>query len=550
MTVSNEDTRTIVNGGFRELRAGNGYYIDKTALIDAVLGSGRRVFHFSRPTGFGKSLSLDMLDAYLDSRHAGGPDLFDGLEVKRLRPDDPEKGSYTVVRLSLEGLWNRDRDGFISMLGRRMADVYARFPELGSSVRLDGREASYYIRIASGSADEEDLGASLLNLTRMLEKEHGRRVVLLVDDCDDTVYRAESPDQRSEAASLLSRILSTALGDDPSLKLAALAGISPADACPVLDNVRIDGILDPGLGEFWGFTEEEVGRACADFGDADRLREAEEWYGGYVFSGAESCRPRSVMGYLERGFGTGTCRGDDRILETMYGTTTLGDFVQTAELISGGSFDTALGSPASWRADRASLYSLMAAAGYLRAVPAEGREGCFTVSFPNKEVRAVMRSTVERMAPIMTADLDGFLKAFNKDDAVATERIMGELLIFKSRWDLADGMPYEIVPLTILYSIADRCTFRFRDEAKEKGRVAIFMTAKDPGLINIIWEIRADPTGKWLRTEAGRALGRIRTRTSYVGMKGTALMYGISFSERTACIRYHDLTMPKMSLDF
>ena len=46
------------------------YYVDKTALIDGILGlKGTKVTLFSRPRGFGKTLNLSMLDAYLNMEY-------------------------------------------------------------------------------------------------------------------------------------------------------------------------------------------------------------------------------------------------------------------------------------------------------------------------------------------------------------------------------------------------------------------------------------------------------------------------------------------------
>ena len=49
---------------FKELRDGGGYYVDKTSLISDILDSNlTKVFLYTRPRRFGKSLNLSMLDA-------------------------------------------------------------------------------------------------------------------------------------------------------------------------------------------------------------------------------------------------------------------------------------------------------------------------------------------------------------------------------------------------------------------------------------------------------------------------------------------------------
>lgn len=64
---------------FTKVRDLDLYYVDKTELIDSILNdTGTKVFLFTRPRRFGKSLNLSMLDAYLNIRYKGNK-WFDGL---------------------------------------------------------------------------------------------------------------------------------------------------------------------------------------------------------------------------------------------------------------------------------------------------------------------------------------------------------------------------------------------------------------------------------------------------------------------------------------
>ena len=93
----------IGNSDFKKLRDRNGYYVDKTALIDAMRRKERDVYLFTRPRRFGKTLNLSMLDAYFNEKYAGNA-WFDGLRISELIPDDPRKNSCTVVFLSMKDL--------------------------------------------------------------------------------------------------------------------------------------------------------------------------------------------------------------------------------------------------------------------------------------------------------------------------------------------------------------------------------------------------------------------------------------------------------------
>ena len=48
----------------KKIREENGYYVDKSALIDELLRKKKEVYLFTRPRRFGKSMAENMLTAY------------------------------------------------------------------------------------------------------------------------------------------------------------------------------------------------------------------------------------------------------------------------------------------------------------------------------------------------------------------------------------------------------------------------------------------------------------------------------------------------------
>jgi Predicted AAA-ATPase len=58
---------------FRKLREGAYHYVDKSALIEEVLGAGAEVILLPRPRRFGKTLNLSMLRYFLEKSPEGWP---------------------------------------------------------------------------------------------------------------------------------------------------------------------------------------------------------------------------------------------------------------------------------------------------------------------------------------------------------------------------------------------------------------------------------------------------------------------------------------------
>ena len=92
-------------------------YIDKTSYLKSLLTSAVEVFHFLRPHGFGKTLSLRMLSTFLEMNYENPEDrsrqenLFKDLKVykENRKLCDEYMGRYPVISLSL-----KDTEGQIS----------------------------------------------------------------------------------------------------------------------------------------------------------------------------------------------------------------------------------------------------------------------------------------------------------------------------------------------------------------------------------------------------------------------------------------------------
>ena len=169
---------------FKELRDGGGYYVDKTSLISDILDSNlTKVFLYTRPRRFGKSLNLSMLDAYLNMEYAGNT-WFDGLYISEERPDDPLKNSSPVIYLNMKDLNMDSYVGFLNSLRKKISTLYSRFRYLDDSPKLDPLYLDRYRMLYREASDDEDLANSMRYLCEMLEMHHGRRSVILVDEYD------------------------------------------------------------------------------------------------------------------------------------------------------------------------------------------------------------------------------------------------------------------------------------------------------------------------------------------------------------------------------
>lgn len=534
MWKRSNDERPIMIGMdfFDRIREEGGYYVDKTALIDRLLER-KGVYLFTRPRRFGKTLNLTMIDAYFNVRYRGNT-WFDGLRISELRPDDPMKNSFIVITLSMKDLKTNSYEDYLWKLGRKIGDIYDSFLELECSEKVSSGQRTSYRDISMISADEKTLQLSLLDLTRMLEAEYGRKVILLIDEYDNAVNEAGTEELRRKILDFMSEFLSPAMKSNTSLAFAVVTGvmqIAKASIFSGLNNLYVNSVFDRGFDEYWGFTENEVRKLCADFGDESKFEKAKEWYDGYRFGIMDVYNPWSVLNYVKAEFDAKpywSNTSSNSILHTMYENVDLSRFGTLLDIYDDGievDLDTTVTYADSLFSERV-MYSVMVMTGYLKAVHVAGDS--YVISIPNGEVRRIVSKMLSDDVGAESKGFREFSNAVLKGDVDSMEKLLGEILCQGSYLNLKDESCYELVVMTVLYSIAS--DYRIRTESERgNGRVDIILEPKHPGIVLIIIELKKSAEEKDLEADARAGLRQIHEKRYYLGMKGTILLYGISF---------------------
>ena len=546
MWKRSNDERPIMIGMdfFDRIREEGGYYVDKTALIDRLLER-KGVYLFTRPRRFGKTLNLTMIDAYFNVRYKGNT-WFDGLRISELRPDDPMKNSCTVLLLFMKDLMAGTFEAFLDGMRQKISELCKSFAELSESDRQDPADRSLFRRLKSGIASEADLRCSLSLITRMLSVEHDRKVVLLIDEYDNAVNEAGSEDMRKKVLEFMSVFLSSALKSNPSLAFAVVTGvmqIAKASIFSGLNNLYVNSVFDEGFDEYWGFTENEVRRLCADFGDESRFEEAREWYDGYRFGSADVYNPWSVLNYVDSGFKAKSYWSNtatNRFLDRLFRRADMSSMERLIDLEGSGIRERLKTSISYEEADifEDSLYTVMAMTGYLKVVPEEN--DVFRLSVPNSEIRILMAARMESLVRFDPGSYQDFCNAVLKGRIDDIETILGKILRQGSYWNLRDEVSYELVIMTILYGIAGSYDVSTESEAGN-GRVDIILKPKRPGIVPMIVELKKTAEEKDLEADARAGLRRIHEKRYYLGMNGTILLYGISFLGKVPFIAHDRL---------
>lgn len=285
--------------------------VDKTMFIADVLDCDASVMVCCRPEGFGKSMNLSMLRAFLERPAVGraGQRLFADAQIwdadgGRYRD---EYACYPVISLDFSGAARRGTD-VADVVRDALSDECARLLALLEAPDLARDKVRHIECVARGVASADEVDSVLGVLIELLEMACDEQVVLLVDGYDAAWLGRASARGASGAdpAGLFDRVLFDAIAAArDSLRLTCLMGEYPGPAEAALSSRGCSYCLTTPLSTWcdrcFGFSDAEVQALLNHAGREEYLDDAREWLEGYRFGRAYCSSPARVIGFLDRG---------------------------------------------------------------------------------------------------------------------------------------------------------------------------------------------------------------------------------------------------------
>ncbi len=294
---------------FQKIRTEGFYYVDKTGLIMELLNNWGEVNLFTRPRRFGKSLNMSMLRYFFE--YECDTTLFDGLAIAGERELCRQyMGRFPVVSITLKGISSLTFEGARAMLCSTIGREALRFSFLSESDRLSPKEKGQYdlLTCVGGRGGPEFvmgdqvLESSLQVLTHLLHRHYGQKVILLIDEYDVPLDKAQQFGYYDEMVSLVRNLFGQALKTNDSLYFAVLTGclrISKESIFTGLNNFKIFSITNARCDEYFGFSDREVLDMLRFYGLEQKYKLIKEWYDGYRFGGADVYCPWDVINYVD-----------------------------------------------------------------------------------------------------------------------------------------------------------------------------------------------------------------------------------------------------------
>lgn len=435
---------------FEKIRTGKFYYVDKTGFIKELLENWGEVNLFTRPRRFGKSLNMNMLQYFFE--YGCDPSLFQGLEIDREKKCCEEyMGRFPVISVTLKGVSAGSYDAARGMLCSVIANEAKRFSFLLSDPKMDELDRKQYQALVNVGADgrflmaDEALADSLRLLSALLHKCNGQKVILLIDEYDVPLEKAQQFGYYDEMIGLIRNLFGQALKTNSSLYFAVLTGclrITKESVFTGLNNLKVYSIGDLAYSRYFGFTDEEVREMLAYYGFADRIDSVRDWYDGYRFGSTEAYCPWDVVNYVDllrtepdavpRAYWTNT--SGNQVIKNFIAGATLRTKREIETLIAGECILRKIDQTLTYREIYKSIdnmWSVLFAAGYLTQ-RSRTEEGVYALAIPNREIRQIFVEQVlewfQEEAHKDTCRLDAFCEAFARGDAETAEELLNAYL--------------------------------------------------------------------------------------------------------------------------
>lgn len=398
---------------FAEIRQNGYYYVDKSGLISALLQTAAtKVTLITRPRRFGKTLGMSMLESFFDIRKDSRK-LFDGLEISECTELCSQwMNQWPTAFVSFRQVDGLSFSSAYDMFTLVISDLYKKHLYLLESEHVNSFDKKIFERIVGGEASEKEIKGSLLLLTGMMQAHYGKPVILLIDEYDVPVAKANSNGYYQEMQEIMKGLMQ-ALKDNPALRLAVITGclkIAKESIFTGTNNFVSDTITDSRLNEYFGFVQGEVDQILKDADAQDHADDMKNWYDGYHFGDFDVYCPWDVMNYLhdlQRNPQAEPCgywknTSDNAIIRSFidHAGSTITKKLET--LLAGGYIVQRIDEDLTYdylHSSEDNLWSVLYLTGYLTRVREEELtdavpEGMTVLVIPNAEIKEIFETTV------------------------------------------------------------------------------------------------------------------------------------------------------------
>ena len=443
--IGQEDLKRIIDRG--------SYYVDKTLMIKELLDGNAGVTLFTRPRRFGKTLNQSMFRRFFeDERKPDGSRIdngyiFDDLSISKCGEAYLQhQQQYPVINLSLKSGKQPNFEMSYKSLVDEIIGEFQRHAYILLDDKMEYRDQQIFQAIAREEADDIQYAKALGTLSKMLEKYHGHKCIILIDEYDVPLENAWFGGFYDQMISFIRSLFESALKTNDSLEFAVITGclrISRESIFTGLNNLKINSVLQASYGDAFGFTETEVKDMLNYYGLDDKFSEVKRWYDGYHFGKKEIYNPWSIINYVD------DMNRDPEMIPCAYWSNTssnsiIRELVEEADeetrgeieqLIAGETLEKPIHEDITYgdiHESKDNLWNFLYFTGYLKSCGQryDGETTFVKMGIPNTEIRTIYKNTVRTWfdKKLRSDDRRPLIQAIEEGDCSAMEDFINSQL--------------------------------------------------------------------------------------------------------------------------
>ena len=463
-----------------------------------------------------------------------------------------QMNQYPVIFLTLKNIDGLKFESAYDMLTAELADLFKQHSYLLDSDQMDVSDRAIYERLKDNRATTAEIKKSLSFLTRIMAQYYYKPVILLIDEYDVPVAKADSRGYYDQMLEIISPLLGTALKDNEFLKFAVITGclrITKESIFTGTNNFITDTISDNRYNEFFGFTQQEITKLLTDTHCESCAADIQKWYDGYRFGNLDIYCPWDVLNYIQKVMATGILEpenfwehtSDNAVIRTFLERTDFDVTEKFETLMNGGTICETIEENLTYNvltSSEQNLWSLLYLTGYLTKVDSARNSSETLLKIPNNEVMDIFQKSVTEWFSNSLAQSNRnalFEASWNEDTEKLTEIISDLLFNTISYHDYAESFYHAFV--VGLFANAGYIV----ESNYENGLGRSDLAIKDRKLRRaIVIELKISKKKDDMENKCHEALQQIEekkyaTKIEQVGFK-KVIRYGIAFYKKECLV--------------
>ncbi|MDO4839880.1 MAG: AAA family ATPase [Desulfovibrionaceae bacterium] len=565
------DVRIKIGGPiFRKIRENSNYYVDKTAFIEEFLNTDPpEASLITRPRRFGKTLTMNMLNDFFDITQDSKA-IFEGLAISKNKAlCDKWMNQYPTVQISLKEM---EGDNFYEAMveySHIIERLCGDLSYLQESPLVRQQEKDTLACLGKVSKEKDVLNNSLVTLCRALYAHWDRPVVLLIDEYDVPLARAQENGYYPDMVKFVRKLLGSVLKDSKIIQFAILTGclrISKESTFTGLNNLKCYGISDVRFADKFGFTSNEVDDLLSAAGFPEKKDIIKEWYDGYRFGDdTEIYCPWDILQYIEDLQAKATAKpkaywkntSGNNTVRDFIGNTTFKVSSKIEKLLADGYVTSSINEGLTYDSlyeSEENLWTLLYLTGYLTTASPDlvkdsdlsSDSEALPLVIPNKEVKAIFIKTIKSWFDdtMKAMDRKPLFDAFwNGDSEGFQEKFSGILLKSISFHDYHENFYHAVLTGTFIGAGWEVTS----NPESGLGRLDILVKDEDNARAAII-EVKRSKTAGEMAKDAEATICQLNKKRYVSSLEGhykKIMFWGISFWKKSCAAKAEEYVQPQ-----